>query len=196
MSVLRLATALALALGIIACNGEVPPISTFEGFCEAELSPPRRSAFGTEARTFAPNLIRTSFVRWYDSVVVQVAASQSLGGVPPSDSAVRELRRLRLIGVWNDGPHLHVADVAWGTGPDGIAPSLDSVVAQYRHFLSLDPKPPMDSVKECTFAAIDAFFSSLTVHGTQGVVPIPTPYYLRDQERYNAPSTDSGRTRE
>ena len=190
MRAIRYGVALALAISIVACNGDVHPIATFDGFCKAVLTPPRRNAFVTESRYFAPNPIRASFVRWYDSVVVQVASDQSFGGVPPTDSVLRELRRLRLIGVWNDQTHLHVADFAWGAASDAVAPSFDSIVAQYRRFLLLDPKPPMDSVQECTFAAINALFSSLTVHGSQRVVPIQTAYYLRDQEWYNQPDTD------
>ena len=181
------AVGVAAVLTFSGCSGEVVPITTFQGFCDAVHSPPDPNAFSSKARSFAPDSIRASFVYWYDSLLVDEIAYSSLGGAEPNGRVLRELRRLRMVGVWNDGPQLHVANSFWAADSDVLADSYDSVVAEYRRLLSLDPKPQLNTTQECLFGAINAFFSSLTIHGSdRRVIVIHTAYYLHEHEKYDS----------
>ncbi len=178
--------AMAVAVGLAGCSDEVVPLTTFPQFCEAVGTPPDPQAMSSKARYFAPDSIRRSFVQWYDSLVVS-AAAHSLDDAPLTDPAVRELRRLHLVGAWNDGHELHVANIFWADEPDDMADSFPGVISQYRRLLSLDPRPRLTPTQKCLFGAINAFYSSLSVHGADNqLVSIPTAYYLRSHEQYDS----------
>jgi len=185
---------LAVALAVGGCASEIVPITTYQGFCDAVHSPPDPDASSSKARYFAPDSIRREFVARYDSAIVAAVAYWGLGEAQPTDTVVRELRRLQMVGAWSDGSQLHVANFSWADSSDVVATSFESMVAEFRRLLSLDPEPRMEATQRCFFSAINAFFSSLTVHGAPPLaVTIPTAYYLRSHEQYDAVAASRAR---
>jgi hypothetical protein len=129
------------------------------------------------------------FTRWYDSVTVESIANDFLGGAVRSDSVVRELERLRMIGVWRDGTHLHVTNSLLYSETDSVPAkfTFDGLVADYRRYLDLQDKPTMPDLQKCLFSAINAYFEDLTVHGPKKRTQlIRTAYYMKSHEQYNA----------
>src|SRR6266545_6021878 len=89
------------------CSSQpVKPITTFDGHCRAVLTPPDPDALVTRARYFAPESIRVDFTRLYDSLVVVYVADAFLDSAQLTDTVVRELRDVRMIGAWREGTHL------------------------------------------------------------------------------------------
>ncbi len=164
------------------------PITTYEGHCKAVLSPPDPNALFSRERHFAPDSIRDSFVKWYDSLVTQDAAENYLAA-SASDTVVRELHRLRMVGVWRDGTALHFANTLLH-GPDEGYPvtmTFDGLVQGFRERTDLRVQDTLASFQRCLFSAMNAYFTELTVEGlgTADTVTIPLAYYMKSHEKYN-----------
>lgn len=186
----RFLLGLGVALSFGGCSGEgtpIAPVTTFDGFCVAVHSIPDSTAASPRTRHFAPDSIRRSFVHWYDSVLVSSVAYSSLGGDSVTDPVVRELRRLQMVGVWNKGSDLHVANEFWDLPADTLAEDFDGAVVEYRQLLSAQSKGSLSGIQKCIYGAMNAVFSSVTVHGADDhVVTIPTEYSLRGEENYDS----------
>jgi hypothetical protein len=185
MNSLRLVSLVLLA----GCSSDIHPITNFAGHCEAVLSPPDQSAMSSTARYFAPESIRVDFTRWYDSLSVESIAGDFLGGATLSDSVVKELQRLRMIGAWHDGTHLHVTNTLLYSDTDSVPAefTFDGLVADYRKYLNIEEKPAMSDLQKCLFSAINAYFEDLTIHGPKKrTAVIPTAYYMKSHEQYDA----------
>ena len=178
-----------LLLGLLGCSSQVKPIATYAGFCEAIQSSPSPNAFVTTERHFAPESIRADFTAWYDSVATTAIAHDFLDGATPRDTVTQALRRVRMVGVWRVGTHLHVANELLFEAGDPVRNEVtfDGVVATFRERLNLEHEPWMTPEEKCLFHAINALFEDVTIHGPHdSTATIPAAHYLKPEEKHNA----------
>jgi hypothetical protein len=189
------ASALLLTSLAAGCSGgDIVPITNYNWFCEAVLTPPDPDAFSSKARYFAPEAIRKDFIRTYDSLVSTFVAAEFLGDAGLNDRVVTELRRLQMVGSWRHGTHLHVANSLLHP-PEAGTPAevtFDGWVDGYHRYVDIEHPPEMNVVQKCLFRAMNAFFDSLTVHGPENsVATMPLAHYMKSHEKYNALVTGS-----
>jgi hypothetical protein len=91
-----------------------------------------------------------------------------------------ELERLKMLGEWRVGTHLHVANSFVTSKPDvGGALTFPEWVAQYKRLT--DPeflKTPdnLSSYEACFFGSMNAFFEDVTMHGESETKTIALQY--------------------
>src|SRR5437773_2759657 len=97
------------AFFLASCGGYT--VSKWDGWCSQLRGEDLYAKYHTGILSFDHTAIRTDFVRRLQSTVIgSVVDSYFPGKDPETDPVLKELIRLRLVGVWIDGDDLHIAD--------------------------------------------------------------------------------------
>lgn len=110
--------------------------------------------------------LRDSVVSAYRGAILAPVTRAAFGKeLPETDHVVAELVRLRMIGAWRDGTHLHLADelgAGWGD-------QKESALALWQEALKQELHPPtgdnQDASARCFYGAVNDLFVDLTLHG-------------------------------
>lgn len=116
--------------------------------------------------------IRTDFVEKYGKIVLDQIERDFLGGdKPDGDKVVQELVRLKMIGVWRDGAHLHIANSLFFPEDDELAPADSKFSAWQEYFrtrLNLKSNGgKLSDAQYCLFGTMNSVFEDLTLHGKE-----------------------------
>src|SRR4030095_4385160 len=123
---------------------------------------------------------RDGFVRkFHDSVLSNTKEQFDLQNKP--NFIMSELQRLKMLGAWRDGTHLHVANSFVTSKPDvGGALTFPEWVAQYKkltdpEFLK-DKEENISAYEYCVFRSMNAFFEDVTMHGESETKTLPLQF--------------------
>jgi len=94
-----------------------------------------------------------------------------------SNFVLSELERLKMLGVWREGTHLHVANkLVTSNGSFGGNPKFSEWVNQYKNATNPDTlkdKGDRPSYEYCVFRTMNDLFEDLTLHGEKETATIP-----------------------
>lgn len=83
-------------------------VNTWDGWCSQLLGEDLYDKYNTFSISFDHEAIRDDFVKRYDELVIQNIAYRYLGGASSDDPTVKEIKRLKMIGVWSEGNDLYL----------------------------------------------------------------------------------------
>lgn len=120
--------------------------------------------------------IRNDFVDKYNEITIQYISEKYLGEYNKNDEVISELSRLKMIGVWRERTHLHLANSLI------FSEEFELWAERFREYLkNLDQ---LDDFQYCLFATINSLFEDFTLHGideTQ-LVTIPLEYSMKSYD--------------
>lgn len=119
--------------------------------------------------------IRNEFVQKYHDAIIANAKEELLQN--KSRFVISELERLKMLGVWRDGTHLHVANsFVPSDEPFAGIPKFSEWVNQYRTATNPDAlkdKGDTPAHRYCVFRTMNDLFDDLTLHGEKETATIP-----------------------
>ena len=118
--------------------------------------------------TFDYDSIRDGFVAKYHDSFIRNAQEQ-FSSQKKRNFLLNELENLKMLGVWREGTHRHIANNFVTSKPDvGGALTFDEWVAQYKRLTDpavLKRKADMSSEEYCVLRSINDLFEDVTIHG-------------------------------
>jgi hypothetical protein len=119
--------------------------------------------------------IRNEFVHKYHDAVIGNAKEQLFQN--KSNFVLSELERLKMLGVWREGTHLHVANnLVTSDDSFGGIPKFSEWANQYKNATNPDAlkdKRDRPSHEYCVFRTMNDLFEDLTLHGEKETATIP-----------------------
>src|SRR5262245_32558478 len=100
-----------LAFGFYRACLKTHTINTMGEFCEGFKGEDFFEKYDSAAIRYDYEAIRNDVVQQFHQGVIAKLTKENFGReLPKSDNVVSELVRLKMIGVWREGVHLHMAD--------------------------------------------------------------------------------------
>ena len=163
-------------LGAAGCS-QKPPITTFAGYCnflqtDGQSEWWERLVDAHDALACNCDSVRVSVAAVWDSIVTTEGARMYVDNAPVDSPAIRELRRLRMMGAWSEGTHLHIANtLITSTTALGVDESsqrqLD--VDTFNQWVT-GARDAIREDKSCLAYAVNLFFDDVTFHGPHSTV--------------------------
>jgi hypothetical protein len=159
-------------------------ITTWDEYCVYVDGEDLYKKYRVAMLAFDYDAIRDGFVRkFHDSFVSNTKEQFGLQNKP--NYVVSELERLKMLGAWREGTHLHVANNFVTSKLDGGALTFPEWVAQYKELTEpsvLKTKSHMSSYEYCVFRSMNDLFEDVTIHGESETATIPLQYAVNKQK--------------
>ena len=119
--------------------------------------------------------IRDGFVAKYHDLFIQNTKEQF--GWKNPNFVLSEMERLKMLGVWREGTHLHAANsLVTSNDPVGGSLTFAEWLAQYKKLTNpeaLKDKGDLSDIEFCVFRSMNDLFDDVTIHGDTETATIP-----------------------
>lgn len=147
-------------------------IDTWEGWC-TQLLGKDHDAFWIG---FDDKAIRADFIKKYNDFIVDKIAYKYLDGAKPTDVVVKELVRLKMIGVWNEGDNLYLSNELLMVDKEIGFDEFTEWAKRFRFYLDIvKNREQMDDFQYCIYGTINTHFENFILLGPDGrslVIPL------------------------
>jgi hypothetical protein len=136
-------------------------VDTWAEWCEHLSDVDMFERYNAFSLSYEPDSIRADFVRNFHPLFLKEVAKTYLAGATPDDKVVKELVRLKMIGVWNEGTTLHFANEI------GIDLE-DRFLERWLYTIEEDLKKERSQQSELeylVYSTISSMFKTLILHG-------------------------------
>lgn len=183
---MTLLVALAFAIGFYQACLTKHRITAWDEYCGYVDGEDLYRKYRVAMLSFDYDAIRDDFVRkFHDSFVSNTKEQFGLQNKP--NYVMSELERLKMLGAWREGTHLHAANNFVTSKPDvGGALTFPEWVAQFKKLTdpaALKSKGDMSSYEYCVFRSMNDLFEDVTIHGESETATIPLQYAVNKQKK-------------
>jgi hypothetical protein len=152
-------------------------ITTWDEYCEYVNGEDLYKQYRVAMLDFDNESIRDGFVsKFHESVLSDTKEQFDLQKKP--NLIMSELERLKMLGAWREGTHLHIANSFVTSKPDiGGALTFPEWIAQFKKLT--DPEflkhkeDNLSTYEYCTFRSMNDFFDDVTLHGESEMQTLP-----------------------
>jgi len=159
-------------------------VDTWEGWCSQLLGEDLYEKYNTFVIGFDDAAIRDDFVQEYNQLIVDRITELYLGGKKPKDDiVVNELVRLKMIGVWNEGNDLYLANCLLIIDNELGIDEFEVWANNFREFLDIKRnRDKLDNFQYCIYGTINTHFENFIFIGPDDRTTKITLEFTRKKE--------------
>ena len=141
-------------------------VTTWEEWCSQLLGEDLNKKYNSPGVTFDGDAIREDFVKQYNELIIKLIANRYLSGASQDDEVVKDMVRLKLIGVWREGDNIILRNELLSEGYVQGIDEFEEWKLRFRDSInSAKNNEKMDDIQYCIFGTMNTHFANFILKG-------------------------------